>query len=68
MKTIYDMVMEVSVGVLAIVFLGVLISLELWNAGGAIWLIPNGFVYVALVAFYIKSAAKGIKKGGKKES
>lgn len=68
MKTVYDAIMEVSVGVLALIFLGVLVSLELWNAGGAIWLVPNGFVYIALVSFYIKSALRGIKKGGKRES
>ncbi len=68
MKSIYDVIMEVSVGVLALIFLGILASLELWNAGGIIWLIPNGFVYVALISFYFKSALRGIKKGGKRES
>ncbi len=67
MKTIYDAIMEASVGVLALIFLGILVSLELWNAGGMIWLVPNAFVYTALISFYIKSALRGIKKGGKRE-
>lgn len=69
MKNVYDVIMEVSVGVIAIIFLGVIVTMELLSEGAVMMVPANATIYVALIMFYIRNSLRGVKKGGnKKES
>lgn len=69
MKSIYDVILETSVGVIAIVFLCIIVTNVLLGVVNMAIIISNAVVYLALIIFYIRNSLRGVKKGGsKKES
>lgn len=67
MKTWIDSVMEISVSVIAIIFLGCIVTQVLLDFRNIVLVIGNALIYASLIGYIIKDAFRGVKKGGNKK-